>query len=109
MTVHIVELILKARGEVQVDERLPPEGDEIYKIVQLLSVEDAEEVELEIGHCTDPDMRDDLGYFLGLKLYHQCNPETDRVFHTRISMNPSRAELVMLRDFLEALLKSAVD
>jgi hypothetical protein len=107
MTVHSAELGLKVCGEVEIDERLPPEGSNNYKSVQLLSVEDAEDIELEIGHCTDPDMRDDLGYFLGLKLYHQRNPETDRVFHTKIMVHPSRDELVMLRDFLEFLLKPA--
>jgi hypothetical protein len=107
MTVHNAELELKIRGAVEIDERLPPDGSDNYKSVQLLSVEDAEEVELEIGHCTDPEMRDDLGYFLGLKLYHQRNSETDRVFHSKINVHPTRDELVMLRDFIEFLLKPA--
>jgi len=107
MTVHNAELGLKVRGTIEVEERLSPEGSQPYKSVQLLSVEDAEDIQMDIGHCADTDMRDDLGYFLEFKCYHQHDPETDRVFHSKISVRPTRDELVMLRDFLDFLLKPA--
>ena len=101
---HNAALELKVPGMVDLSERLGL-GCGDYKSVQLLAVEDAEEIQMEIGHCTDPDMREVPGYFIGLSVYYQRDPETGRVFHARMSVHPTRDEIVRLRDFLEFLLR----
>ena len=102
---HNAALEFKVPGAVDISERLPDEGCGSYKSVQLLEAEDAEDIGLEIGHCTDPEIREVLGYFVGLSVYHQHDPETDRVFHSRMSVRLTRGEMVRLRDFLEFLLR----
>jgi hypothetical protein len=50
-------------------------------------------------------MRDTLGYFIELGTHNQHNPETNRAFHASLTVNPTRGEMVKLRDFLDFLLR----
>jgi hypothetical protein len=98
---HVTNLEFNIHGSVDLSEALPEEGGRTY----LLSEEDAEDVNLDIGHCTDPDIRDTLGYFIELSVYHRKNPETNRVFHANMTVHPTRGDIVRLRDFLDFLLR----
>lgn len=96
---HNAALELKVPGAVSLREGLPAES------VQLLLADDAEDIQLAIGHGTDPDLRDTLGYFIELSVYHQRDPETGRIFHSTMLVHPTRRDMVRLRDFLEFLLR----
>jgi hypothetical protein len=102
---HAAEFGLKLPGTVNLSEALPEEGGRTWEVVYLLSEQHAEDIGLEIGHCTDPDIRETLGYFVELSVYHQHNPETDRAFHSRMTAHPTRDQMARLRDFLDFLLR----
>jgi hypothetical protein len=102
---YVANLEFEFSGTLDLRERLPPrEGSEYFDTGQLLSVE-SEDIDMEIGYCTDPNTREPIGYYIELRAPNQRDPETDRVFHATLTVHPTRGDIVRLRDFLDFLLR----
>jgi hypothetical protein len=87
-------LEFEGTGTLYLRERLPPpKGSEYFGTGDLLSVE-PEDIALEIGHCTNPEMREVPGYFIELSAHNQQDPETGRV----LVAHPTRDQMVRQPD-----------